>query len=130
MHPKRKMSASLTVIGGSPRTYIQEYSEKLVHGEHVLLTTSQKGQASSDELLISPKFRVIFKDHAFLGFCDELNRTLYRNPTALCKHSLVRSGSTNEWNGPMHCLVKRGDSWVSLYSIFSSSRGTPYSEIL
>ena len=125
MHTKRKMSTSLTTIGGSPRTYIHEYSEKLIDGEHVLLTTNQKGQASSDELLIAPKIRVIFKDDAFLGFCDELKRTLYRNPTALCKQSLVRSGSTNEWNGPMHCLVKRGDSWVSLYSIFNSSRGTP-----
>jgi hypothetical protein len=119
------MTASLNTVGGSPRTYRHEYSEKLIHGEHVILTTNQKGVASPEELLISPKFHILFNDGAFSGFCDEASKTLYKNPTALCKHSFARSGSTNEWNGPMHCLVKRGEAWVSLYSIFNSSRGTP-----
>ena len=89
-------------------------------GETVILTVNQKGQASPQEIEQHKEYLISFKEGAFFGFYDSSNKALYRNPTVFCKNVLIREGHTNEWNGPMHCLVKRANTWVSLYSLFNT----------
>lgn len=84
-------------------------------GEEVILTRHQKGKASEEELA-GPKY-YIEEQGETLVFKDRETGDHFDSPSGLCRARLApRQGKkgTNDWNGPMHCLVKRAGSWVPL----------------
>ena len=88
---------------------------KLVANEDILLTIHQNGIVSDDELG-GHRYTVQYKDGIFQGFLNPTTDILYKTPSALCVAMLLRIGSkgTNEWRGPRHCLVLRGDKWTPI----------------
>lgn len=93
------------------------WSHKVVADEEVLLTVHQNGKPDADELR-GGRYRVHFSDGAFHSFRDEQGNQ-YKTPTALCCAKLERHGAkgTNQWRGPRHVLVKRGENWVPIGSL-------------
>lgn len=92
---------------------IKTWKNRLLPNEDILLTVNQQGILQPDELS-GARYQVVFTGATFSGFMDRQNQQLFKTPTALCKARLHRAGATNEWRGPTHCLVKRGDRWMPL----------------
>jgi hypothetical protein len=99
-------------------------------GEEVILTRHQKGKAAEDEITDGQRFYIEeLKDS--LVFKDRETGEHFESPSGLCRARLApRQGKkgTNDWNGPMHCLVRRAGTWVTLASLDdagSSRASTP-----
>lgn len=99
-------------------------------GEEVILTRHQKGKASEEEITDGQRFYIEeLKDS--LVFKDRETGDHFESPSGLCRARLApRQGKkgTNDWNGPMHCLVRRAGAWVTLASLDdggSSRASTP-----
>ena len=99
-------------------------------GEEVILTRHQKGKASEEEIADGQRFYIEeLKDS--LIFKDRETGEHFESPSGLCRARLApRQGKkgTNDWNGPMHCLVRRAGAWVTLASLddgASSRASTP-----
>jgi hypothetical protein len=88
-------------------------------GEEVILTRHQKGKASEEEIADGKRFYIEeLKDT--LVFKDRETGDQFESPSGLCRARLApRQGKkgTNDWNGPMHCLVRRAGAWVTLSSL-------------
>jgi len=89
------------------------YTELLNANEVCILTTSQNGIPSEQEL-IGTRYIILFENDKFSGFYNPTTQTLYKNPSAFCKGLLQRHGHTNEWRGPRHVLILRDGRWISL----------------
>ena len=92
-------------------------------GEEVILTRHQKGKASEEEITDGQRFYIEeLKDS--LVFKDRETGEHFESPSGLCRARLApRQGKkgTNDWNGPMHCLVRRAGAWVTLASLDSGA---------
>jgi len=88
-------------------------------GEEVILTRHQKGKAAEEEITDGQRFYIEeLKDS--LVFKDRETGEHFDSPSGLCRARLApRQGKkgTNDWNGPMHCLVRRAGAWVTLTSL-------------
>ena len=89
------------------------YTELLNANEVCMLTTSQNGIPSEQELT-GTRYIILFENDKFSGFYNPTTQTLYKNPSAFCKGLLQRHGHTNEWRGPRHVLILRDGRWISL----------------
>lgn len=89
------------------------YTELLNANEVCILTTSQNGIPSEQEL-IGTRYIILFENDKFSGFYNPTTQTLYKNPSVFCKGLLQRHGHTNEWRGPRHVLILRDGRWTSL----------------
>ncbi len=92
------------------------YTTTLVPNEQLILTVSQKGEPSEEEIRAGQRYLVRFNNSVFAAFEDPSTSTSYSTPTALCKAKLQRNGplATNEWRGPRHCLVYRNGTWTPI----------------
>ncbi len=89
------------------------WKQKVFHDEDVLLTTHQNSIPDAGELA-GPRFKIRTENGVFKEFFILANGATFRNPSALCKAVFQREGKTNEWRGPIHCLVQRNGTWVPL----------------
>jgi hypothetical protein len=95
----------------------QPYAELLNSSEVCILTTSQNGIPSQQELT-GTRYIILFENDKFSGFYNPTTQILHRNPTNFCKELLPpRNGQTNEWRGPQHVLVLRENRWTNLNSL-------------
>jgi hypothetical protein len=103
-------SASPILPAKAPRDL---WKQKVSHDEDVLLTIHQNGVPDSVELA-GPRFKIRMDNGVFKGFAILANGTTFRSASALCRGVFDRNGKTNEWRGPMHCLVQRNGTWIPL----------------
>lgn len=83
---------------------------KLLHGEPVHVSTKQHERILCDAPLHDVRVHKTATTLAFVYGGVHLD-----SPTATCKAVLPpRNGETNEWAGPRHLYVKRGDVWVNI----------------
>ena len=109
----RREPVPIEYIGADARKKAQ-YSANLVHGECVLVTKNAKGRASDNELA-GKLYKVYAPDGVFRGFLDPDTNRVYCNPSKLSQtHLPPRNGSTNEWDGPSHVLVRRQNAWMQI----------------
>ena len=92
------------------------YVSHLKVNEVCILTKSQQGVPSTEEMS-SSRFVILFENGTFSGFYNPSTQTLYQNPSSFCKDIMQRQGNTNEWRGPRHVLVLRGERWVPIDSL-------------
>lgn len=90
------------------------WTNVVVADEEAILTIHQNGKPDTDELGGS-RYRIHFSAGRFHSFRDQQGNQ-YKTPTALCCAKLQRHGikQTNQWRGPRHVLVRRGESWVPI----------------
>jgi hypothetical protein len=92
------------------------YASRLKVNEVCILTKSQQGVPSTEEMA-SSRFVILFENGTFSGFYNPSSQILYQNPSSFCKDIMRRNGNTNEWRGPRHVLVLRGERWVPIDSL-------------
>ena len=94
----------------------KDWKELVLNNEDVILARSNSGIPTPEEIN-GARYKIILKNNYFSGILDSTTDTLYPSPTSLCKAKLQRQGNTNNWRGPMHCLVFRENSWIPLLAL-------------
>lgn len=98
------------------KTIVKNWKTQVLDGEPMILTIHQNGVPDAAELT-GPRYKIIFRGNSFHGFLDFADNRIYSTPSQLCCAKFTRVGATNQWRGPMHCLVFRNGSWVPLGSL-------------
>jgi hypothetical protein len=92
-------------------------------GEEVILTRHQKGNIAAEDIHAAMRYYIETAADGTLHFKDRATGDIFDSPSGLCRGRLPpRQGKkgTNDWNGPMHCLVLRGGNWIPLAKLGGS----------
>ncbi len=113
MKEQREIQEKMKAAPPKAKSPRDAWKQKVFHDEDVLLTTHQNSVPDAAELA-GPRFKIRTENGVFKEFFILANGATFRNPSALCKALFQREGKTNEWRGPIHCLVQRNGTWVPL----------------
>lgn len=98
----------LAVVGSEMKPDQRVRYSHISNGESVWVSSSNSVRLTKD-LKGSHEVHAVVEDGIFQGFPDPDTGTLYRNPSAMCQAFFTRNGKTNQWAGPDHCYLIRGD---------------------
>jgi hypothetical protein len=111
------MSAILPITKPATAKVRSAWRAHVNSGEELILTRHQKGLITDEDAHKCARYHIESAADGGFRFTDRATGDVFDSPSGLCRGRLPpRQGKkgTNDWNGPMHCLVMRNGSWTPL----------------